>query len=890
MGKSRDSSSENDRRDPRKTYQRNRGDLKRRNDRERNDRGRRDRERSDRGDRGDRDKNDRDRGDRDKNDRAGGEREGNDRAGGERERNERAGGERERNDRAGGERERNDRAPRNDRVVDRDRVDRDRGDRDRGDRDRGDRDRGDRDRSDRHDRDRHDRDNKRDRSLSIEKEVVEDEKKKNIPKRTPISLEEMMEKRKNEEQKLNHVVFLTKKQREDLMKEKKKQEELEHKKKIDEGNKARKEFIMQEELTRERERRKRQKEKELERQKREAERQAREKLKEESIKSEKKEESDQILESSLQDLELLNLPEKEIRARQAIKELAQIKNHYLGMKTEKKKMQKPSEKFRTIFNFEWSAEDDTARGDNNPLYQNRVEPQLLFGRGFRAGIDVREQRRSNNFYDTLIKRRGEKQGEEISQKVLKVRYDLEVDIDPNQRHWTDKTTEEMTDRDWRIYREDFQIYIRGGRVPAPARIWAETPLPMELLDAVRKAGYERPTPIQMQAIPIACEMRDLIGIAETGSGKTAAFCLPMLSYIQRLPPLDDETAQDGPYAIILAPSRELALQIEDETKKFGSCCKVRTVAVVGGRDAESQAFLLRQGCEVVIGTPGRLKDSLEKAYTVLNQCNYVVLDEADRMVDMGFEDYLKFILDAIPSTNLKATDEEEAFRQELEAKAGHRQYRITQMFSATMPAAVERLTRQYLRAPAYISIGDPGGGKTSIEQRVEFIFENQKKQRLQEILQESDPPVIVFVNQKKAADVLGKSLSAAMPGLGRIVVLHGGKSQDQREIAIDAFKKGEANVLVATDVAGRGIDVEGVTLVLNFDMPKEIEAYTHRIGRTGRAGKKGLAISFITNDDEPIFYDLKNFLTSNNQLVPHELHNHPSSKIKPQPTTNKPKN
>merc|ERR550514_1225399 len=259
------------------------------------------------------------------------------------------------------------------------------------------------------------------------------------------------------------------------------------------------------------------------------------------------------------------------------------------------------------------------------------------------------------------------------------------------------------------------------------RVWAESPLPWELLEAVHQVGYSKPTPIQMQVIPIACEMRDLIGIAETGSGKTCAYVLPLLAYVKKLPPLDDTTARDGPYAIVLAPSRELVLQIEEEARKFAQFCSSRIVSVVGGRDAEQQAFTLRKGVEVCIATPGRLCDSLDKSHTVLNQCNYVILDEADKMVDLGFEDYVNRTLLAIPSTNLKADNEDDALRQELEAKAGHRQYRITHMFSATMPPAVERMARKFLRCPSIITIGDLGAAKKDIEQKLEFISEKDKK-------------------------------------------------------------------------------------------------------------------------------------------------------------------
>ncbi|ANQ08827.1 Snrnp protein [Plasmodium coatneyi] len=649
------------------------------------------------------------------------------------------------------------------------------------------------------------------------------------------------------------------------------------------------------------------------------------------------------VESSLAELNMLNISAIE-RESQREKELEIIKQQYLGLNKKKKKMQKPSEKFRNIFNFEWDQSEDTSRNDTNPLYQNRLEPQLLFGRGYIAGIDVREQRKKNNFYDKLVQNRinfsvkkGAMEDSSLKKdlhhrggtktssnsehatsnhvgmsdlantpnpmehltnpnnhslsrsKTGEFIYEPKVNniiVDVHNKHWSEKKREEMTDRDWRIFREDNEIYIKGGIVPAPIRRWEESNLSNDLLKAIKKAKYEKPTPIQMQAIPIALEMRDLIGIAETGSGKTAAFVLPMLSYVKQLPPLTYETSQDGPYALIIAPSRELAIQIFDETNKFASYCSCRTVAVVGGRNAEAQAFELRKGVEIIIGTPGRIQDCLEKAYTVLNQCNYVILDEADRMMDMGFEESVHFILDKIPTSNLKSEDEALALQEEMMAKAGHRLYRLTQMFSATMPPAVERLSRKYLRAPAYISIGDPGAGKRSIEQKLEFTTEGKKKQKLQEILEVHEPPIIVFVNQKKVADIIAKSISKMK---FRAVALHGGKAQELREQTLNSFKNGDFDILVATDVAGRGIDVQGVKLVINFDMPKDIESYTHRIGRTGRAGQKGLAISFITEQDSHLFYDLKQFLISSNNIVPMELANNPASKVKPGSVMHTPK-
>eukprot|EP00400_MALV-I_sp_L67-5_P000172 gene172-522_t len=453
--------------------------------------------------------------------------------------------------------------------------------------------------------------------------------------------------------------------------------------------------------------------------------------------------------SHLASMDLLQVKEFAQGSRILDKESEAIKREYLGLNKKVVQMQKPSEKFRNIFNFEWDASEDTNRGDHNPLYTNRAEPQLLFGRGYRAGIDVREQNKANDFYKKLIDKRVETNEYEGQSSFMtpalgndshaaKVRsMDFGEQDATRKIHWTEKPLEDMTSRDWNIFREDHEIIRKGGRVPDPMRNWEEGPLVPELKAMVHDIGWDKPFPIQMQCIPIACEFRDLMGIAQTGSGKTGAYMLPLLQYLKTLPPLDHETAADGPYSIVMAPSRELAQQIMDETSKFSKfMAHVRTCVVVGGKNAEAQAYALRRGAEIVIATPGRMCDALDKGYTVMNQCNYVILDEADRMIDEGFEEYINRILMAIPNTNMKSEIEDEALKQELEAKAGHRTFRITQMFSATMPKAVERMARKYLRVPAFIQIGE-NVGKQSSTQNVEVISEANKKKRLEDILRDA---------------------------------------------------------------------------------------------------------------------------------------------------------
>lgn len=557
-----------------------------------------------------------------------------------------------------------------------------------------------------------------------------------------------------------------------------------------------------------------------------------------------------------------------------------IRQRYLGGQREKRKRGRRLHERKFIF--DWDAGEDTSV-DYNKLYQNRHEVQF-FGRGSVAGMDVNAQKKQKSeFYANLMARRRtkeEKQQEALRLEGVKKKEKKEAF---DNRHWTQKTLEEMQERDWRIFREDFNISIKGGRVPKPLRNWAEAGLPSEVLDVIIKIGYKEPTPIQRQAIPIGLQNRDIIGVAETGSGKTAAFLIPLLVWITSLPKIQSNEDQDsGPYAIIMAPTRELAQQIEEETVKFGQLLGIRTVSVIGGASREEQGLKLRLGVEVVIATPGRLLDVLENRYLSLDQCTYVILDEADRMLDMGFEPEVQKVLEYIPVTNLKP-DTEEAEKEEsiMENFYSKKKYRQTVMFTATMSPAIERLARAYLRRPAVVYIGSVGRPTERVEQIVYMIGEERKRKKLVELLSSEafEPPIIIFVNQKKGADMLAKGLTK----LGFApCVLHGGKGQDAREYSLAALKDGSKDILVATDVAGRGIDIKDVSLVLNYDMAKSIEDYTHRIGRTGRAGKHGKAITFLTPEDKDVFYDLKQcLLESPISTCPPELANHPEAQQKP---------
>ena len=265
----------------------------------------------------------------------------------------------------------------------------------------------------------------------------------------------------------------------------------------------------------------------------------------------------------------------------------------------KKKVRKLNER---KFVFDWDAGEDTST-DYNPLYKERHTIQL-FGRGHVAGIDVKQQKKEQSkFYGDLMEARrslGEKEQEKSRLEKEKKREEKQKWDD---RHWTQKRIDEMTERDWRIFREDYNITIKGGRIPNPFRKWSESNLPKPILDIIEENKYFEPTPIQRQAIPIGLQNRDIVGVAETGSGKTAAFLIPLLVWITSLPKIvRQEEIDQGPYAIILAPTRELAQQIEEETMKFAKILDIRTVAIIGGISREEQGFKLRLGCEIVIAT------------------------------------------------------------------------------------------------------------------------------------------------------------------------------------------------------------------------------------------------------------------------------------------------
>ncbi|CAG5183709.1 uncharacterized protein ALTATR162_LOCUS10715 [Alternaria atra] len=577
-------------------------------------------------------------------------------------------------------------------------------------------------------------------------------------------------------------------------------------------------------------------------------------------------------------------PDKKGNKRPAEDAEALIRQRYMGAEqnqstfSAKKKRKRTTEK---KFNFEWNEEEDTSH-DYNPIYQQKAEASF-FGRGRLGGFSEEVTDAATKKMVEAIIERDPEHGRERAEALLEMerrRKDRggRAQLD---KHWSEKRLENMRERDWRIFKEDFSIATKGGGIPNPMRNWDESGLPEKLMRIVDQVGYTEPSPIQRAAIPIALQCRDLIGVAATGSGKTASFVLPLLAYISQLPPLDAFNRHDGPYALILAPTRELAQQIEIETRKFASPLGFKTAVLVGGHSIEEQSFQMRDGAEIIIATPGRLVDCIERRVLVLSQCTYVIMDEADRMIDMGFEEPVNKILDALPVNNEKPDDDSaedpNAMRKGM--------YRQTMMYTATMPPAVERIAKKYTRRPAIVTVGNQGEATDTVEQRVEFVQgEEKRKKRLQEILTsgEFSAPIIVFVNIKRNCDAIAREIKHM--GFSSATI-HGGKTQEQREAALASLKSGQTSVLVATDLLGRGIDIQGVQLVVNFNMPGNIESYTHRIGRTGRLGadsdKPGVAITFWGNEDADVLYDLKQILMKSGlSKVPEDLRKHEAAQQK----------
>lgn len=444
------------------------------------------------------------------------------------------------------------------------------------------------------------------------------------------------------------------------------------------------------------------------------------------------------------------------------------------------------------------------------------------------------------------------------------------------KSWKDKNFNNMTERDWKLMKEKYNIKIKGipnnrDKLLNPMRNWHELNLiPEDLLKILTDdLKFVEPTPIQRIAIPNLINIKnktndnildDFVGVSTTGSGKTFAFIIPILIKLSNLnwrPP--SIKLLDGPQILILVPTRELALQIQNEIEKItkiwqnGNC---QTLTIIGGLSMEELNYNLKTGCDILIATPGRLIDCLENHMIKINMINTLVLDEADKMIDLGFEDQLKNILNQIDLNN-------------------DRHMKVQKMlFTATLSPATESIATGYLNDPIVVMVGSNNDFKPRIKQIVQWAQDDTSKfnHLIHNILPHYDAPIILFIKYKTTADWLAQKFKQDTHF--KFTILHGSKSQEQRQHSLQLLRSGKADIMIATNVAARGLDIPNVSLVINFQMSSNFDDYVHRIGRTGRAGKSGCAITFVDDhDDQNVIEQLYKYVKDNDTLNSNEFSN-----------------
>uniref|UniRef100_F1KTG1 RNA helicase n=1 Tax=Ascaris suum TaxID=6253 RepID=F1KTG1_ASCSU len=408
--------------------------------------------------------------------------------------------------------------------------------------------------------------------------------------------------------------------------------------------------------------------------------------------------------------------------------------------------------------------------------------------------------------------------------------------------------------------EEIPVEASGSDVPPPCASFDDLALHPWVQENIRKSGYSKPTPVQKYSIPTLMQRRDVMSCAQTGSGKTAAFLIPLINQILRNGPdairppqlMNNGRRAMFPVALILAPTRELAMQTHKEALKFGYRTNITSAILYGGRENyRDQINKLRIGCHILIATPGRLLDVVRQGYVLLQECTFLVLDEADRMLDMGFEPQIRQIVEqnGMPQKGM----------------------RVTAMFSATFPKEIQVLAQDFL-LPNYVflAVGRVGSTSENIIQKVLWVEEHEKKNFLMELLDADANKglTLVFVETKRGANDLAWFLQR---NNYNVVPIHGDLKQFERERHLEMFRTGEANVLVATAVAARGLDIPNVKHVINFDLPSDIDEYVHRIGRTGRVGNVGQATSFFNDKNRNLGRDLAELLVESNQEMPEWL-------------------
>ncbi|KAL3686205.1 hypothetical protein R1sor_004227 [Riccia sorocarpa] len=455
--------------------------------------------------------------------------------------------------------------------------------------------------------------------------------------------------------------------------------------------------------------------------------------------------------------------------------------------------------------------------------------------------------------NVLIRNRGVQAAAAISNELLEVTeplgdslfasFRLAREFSSSALLEVDSISSESSDLDVEAYKREHDVTTSGKDVPDPFMTFDSTGFPPSLMKELHCAGFDSPSPIQALSWPIALQMRDVVAVSKTGSGKTLGYLLPAFLRLQK----NRSTYRQSPTVLVLAPTRELANQIREEAVKFGRSSRIMTTCVSGGAPKGPQLRDIQRGVDIIVATPGRLNDLLEMGAVNLQQVSYLVLDEADRMLDMGFEPQIRAIVEQMPVK------------------------RQTLMYTATWPKEVRKIARDLMVDPVQVNVGnsDQLSANKSITQHVEIVSRSAKDRRLEQILQgqEEGAKVLIFCSTKRMCDELSMSLRRDFGALA----LHGDKSQRERDFVLQQFRKGKASILVATDVAARGLDVKDIRLVINYDFPTGVEDYVHRIGRTGRAGATGVAHTFFSNDDSKHARELIKVLESTNQVVPPEL-------------------
>ena len=409
--------------------------------------------------------------------------------------------------------------------------------------------------------------------------------------------------------------------------------------------------------------------------------------------------------------------------------------------------------------------------------------------------------------------------------------------------------------------DDIPVEASGHDVPEPVLQFTNPPLDDHLLSNIQLASYKTPTPVQKYSIPIVMGGRDLMACAQTGSGKTGGFLFPILSQAYINGPSNTPSQSGGgmgfrsrkafPTSLILAPTRELVSQIYEESRKFAYRSWVRPCVVYGGADIGSQLRSMERGCDLLVATPGRLVDLIERGRISLVNIKYLVLDEADRMLDMGFEPQIRRIVEGEDMPGVQG--------------------RQTLMFSATFPRDIQMLARDFLKDYVFLSVGRVGSTSENITQKVEYVEDPDKRSVLLDILHTHGAGLtLIFVETKRMADSLSDFLiNQAFPATS----IHGDRTQRERERALEMFRNGRCPILVATAVAARGLDIPNVTHVVNYDLPTDIDDYVHRIGRTGRAGNTGMSTAFFNRGNRGIVRDMIELLKEAHQEIPSFLEN-----------------